>query len=141
MSWGLISEMGHVGIQTTDMDASLWDATQLLGLRVTEQAGDTAYLAAGDVHHELLYRDSNVNGIDSLGLIAKNGDALRTIRQRVEKENMEVLPRIPLTDGVGAGFAFVGLDDHDFEIYIGRRDDRAEQNGVDQVRCGHVNYH
>ena len=44
MSWGLISEMGHVGIQTTDLDASIWDATQLLGLRVTEQSGDAAYL-------------------------------------------------------------------------------------------------
>lgn len=141
MSWGLISEMGHVGIQTTDMDASLWDATQLLGLRVTEQAGDTAYLAAGDVHHELIYRDSDVNGIDSLGLIAKNGDALRTIRQRVEQENLEILSRTPRTDGVEDGFAFVGPEDYVFEIYIGRQEDRAAQKGFGPDRYGHLNFH
>jgi hypothetical protein len=36
MSWGLISAMGHVSIQTTQLKESDFDATQLLGLRATE---------------------------------------------------------------------------------------------------------
>ena len=141
MSWGLISEMGHVGIQTTDLDASIWDATQLLGLRVTEQTGDAAYLAAGDVHHELIYRESDVNGVDSLGLIARDGDALRTIRRRVEDENLEVLSDAPRTAGVEDGFSFVGPEDYVFEITIGRQLDVAAQKSFGPDRYGHINFH
>lgn len=141
MSWGLISEMGHVGIQTTDVEASVWDATQLLGLRVTERAGDAVYLAAGDVHHELVYRESDVNGVDSLGLVARDGDALRTIRRRVEDENLEVLSDLPRTAGVEDGFSFVGPEGWVFEITIGRQGDVAAQKGFGPDRYGHLNFH
>ena len=141
MSWGLISEMGHVGIQTTDVEASVRDATQLLGLRVTERAGDAVYLAAGDVHHELVYRESDVNGVDSLGLVARDGDALRTIRRRVEDENLEVLTDLPRTAGVEDGFSFVGPEGWVFEITIGRQADVAAQKGFGPDRYGHLNFH
>lgn len=141
MSWGLISEMGHVGIQTTDLDASVWDATQLLGLRVTERAGDAVYLAAGEVHHELVYRESDVNGVDSLGLVARDGDALKTIRRRVQDENLEVLSELPRTAGVEDGFSFVGPEGWVFEITIGRQADVAAQKGFGPDRYGHLNFH
>ena len=73
MSWGLISEMGHVAIQTTDLAASVADATDILGLRVTERTQDGVYLAANAVHHELVYVESSRNGIHALGLIARDG--------------------------------------------------------------------
>ncbi|WP_394160882.1 hypothetical protein, partial [Galactobacter valiniphilus] len=82
MSWGLISEMGHVAIQTTDLAGSLFDATQLLGLRETDRADGQVYLSANAVHHELVYVESSRNGIHSLGLIARDGDALKEIRRR-----------------------------------------------------------
>ena len=141
MSWGLISEMGHVGIQITDVEASVRDATQLLGLRVTERAGDAVYLAAGDVHHELVYRESDVNGVDSLGLVARDGDALRTVRRRVEDENLEVLTDLPRTAGVEDGFSFVGPEGWVFEITIGRQADVAAQKGFGPDRYGHLNFH
>lgn len=141
MSWGLISEMGHVGIQTTDVEASVWDATQLLGLRVTERAGDAVYLAAGDVHHELVYWESDVNGVDSLGLVARDGDALRTIRRRVEDENLEVLSDLPRTAGVEDGFSFVGPEGWVFEITVGRQGDVAAHKGFGPDRYGHINFH
>lgn len=141
MSWGLISEMGHVGIQTTDLDASIWDATQLLGLRVTEQSGDAAYLAAADVHHELIYRASDVNGVDSLGLVARDGDALKTIRRRVEDENLEILSESTRTAGIEDGFSFVGPEGWVFEITIGRQLDVAPQQSFGPDRYGHINFH
>lgn len=141
MSWGLISEMGHVGIQTTDLDASIWDATQLLGLRVTEETGGAAYLAAADVHHELIYRESDTNGVDSLGMIARNGDALKTIRRRVQDENLEILSEVPRTAGVEDGFSFVGPEGWVFEITIGRQADVAAQKGFGPDRYGHINFH
>lgn len=140
MSWGLISEMGHVGLQTTDLKASLWDAENLLGVRVTEVVDGTAYLAASDVHHELIYRESDVDGVDSLGLVAKDLDALRTIRKRVEAENLPILEGLNATRGVEEGFTFVGPEGFTFEIYVNRAVDVAVRPGFVQ-RYGHINFH
>lgn len=141
MSWGLISEMSHIGIQTTDVQGSIWDATQLLGLRVTEEAGDTVYLSASDVHHELIYRESDSNGVDSIGLLAKDGDALNEIRKRVQDENLEILSNRAQNPGVEDGFSFVGPEDFVFEINVGRQADRAAQKGFGPDRYGHLNFH
>jgi catechol 2,3-dioxygenase len=73
MSWGLISAMGHIGIQTTKLEESVFDATQILGLRETERTADAVYLAAGNVHHELVYVESDVDGVDSFGLVNNPG--------------------------------------------------------------------
>lgn len=103
MSWGLISEMGHVAIQTTDLAAAVADATDILGLRVTERTQDGVYLAANAVHHELVYVESSRNGIHALGLIARDGDALAEVRRRVEAENLPFLSDRPLSAGVADG--------------------------------------
>lgn len=141
MSWGLISEMGHVSIQTTDVDAAIFDATQLLGLHLTEQTNDAAYLSSNNRHHELTYVDSTVNGIDSLGFVARNGDALKTIRKRVEAEGLPIISNKPISAGVEDGFSFVGPEGWVFEIYIGmqRHDPGLLSFGPD--RYGHFNFH
>lgn len=142
MSWGLISEMGHVAIQTTALAASVADATELLGLRVTERTSDgSVYLAANAVHHELVYVESSRNGIHALGLIARNGDALAEVRRRVEAENLPVLSERPISAGVADGFAFVGPEGWIFEVYTGmqKSDPGALSFGPD--RYGHINFH
>ena len=55
MSWGLISEMGYIGIRTPDVEAAIWDAENLLGLKKTGQTGDSVFLSAAGVYHELIY--------------------------------------------------------------------------------------
>lgn len=119
MAWGLIREMGHVSIQTNDIEGSIFDATQLLGLRVTERTGNEVYLAANSVHHELAYVESEVNGIHSLGLIAQDGDALREIRKRVADENFKIVSETPVSLGVQDGFSFIGPEGWIFEVYSG----------------------
>ena len=141
MSWGLISEMGHVAIQTTDIEGSIRDATQLLGLRVTEQGGREAYLAAADVHHELVYVDSDENGIHALGLVARDGDALREIRRRVERENLQVLSERPASAGVQDGFSFVGPEGWVFEVYTGMQAHAGGPLSFGPDRYGHLNFH
>ncbi|MBB6407187.1 VOC family protein [Arthrobacter sp. AZCC_0090] len=141
MSWGLIREMGHVAIQTTDVDAAVADATQLLGLRVTERTGNDVNLAAGNVHHELVYVDSNVNGIHSLGLIARDGEALRTIRKRVEAENLHIVSDKAYSAGVQDGFSFIGPEGWIFEIYVGMQENISREPTFGPNRYGHINFH
>lgn len=141
MSWGLISEMGHVAIQTTDMKGSIFDATELLGLRVTERTENEVYLAAAPVHHELVYVESDTNSIHSLGLVARDGDALRTIRRRVEDENLPIISGTPVSAGIQDGFSFIGPEGWIFEVYIGMQPDVPGRLSFGPDRYGHINFH
>ncbi|MDR2256465.1 MAG: VOC family protein [Arthrobacter sp.] len=141
MSWGLISEMGHVAIQTTDLAGSLFDATQLLGLRETDRADGQVYLSANAVHHELVYVESSRNGIHSLGLIARDGDALKEIRRRVDAENFAIVSERPLSLGVEDGFAFVGPEGWIFEVYTNMLKADRGLLGFGPDRYGHINFH
>lgn len=141
MSWGLISEMGPVSIRTSDLERSVQEATQILGLRETNRADGTSYLAAADLHHELSYVESDVDGLEALGLIAPDGDAMRRIRRRVEDEGFRVLSDAPTGDGVEDGFTFLGPEEFAFEISIGMGRDEAPALGFGPKRYGHFNFH
>lgn len=141
MSWGIISEMGHVAIQTQQLDASVWDATELLGLRVTEREGDHVYLAAADVHHELIYIGSEHNGIDHIGLVARDAAALDEVRRRVDAAGLEVISENPLHAYIDEGFAFVGFDGFVFEIYLAATAGKTPRKGFGPDRYGHINIH
>jgi len=141
MSWGLISEMGHVAIQTTRLDASVFDATQVLGLRETDRENGTVYLAAADVHHELVYTESEHDGIDHIGLVAADDAALAEIRHRVDEAGFEIVSERPLEKGISEGFAFVGPEDFVYEIYLGMSRDVASNGGFGPDRFGHINLH
>lgn len=141
MSWGLISEMGHVAIQTTDLTASVADATDLLGLRVTDRTPGGVYLSAGAVHHELVYVESSRNGIHAIGLVARDGNALNEIKRRVAAENFTIVSTTALSEGVEDGFAFVGPEGWIFEIYTGRTHSDPGAQGFGPDRYGHMNFH
>lgn len=141
MSWGLITAMGHVGIQTTKLEESVFDATQLLGLRETERTSDAVYLAAANVHHELVYIESDVDGVDSFGFVARDGDALREIRRRVEQENLPIISEKPRGAGIEDGFSFVGPEGFVFEVYVGMQENQAAQLSFGPDRYGHFNFH
>ncbi|MES2172283.1 MAG: VOC family protein [Actinomycetota bacterium] len=140
MSAGVISAMGHLAILTKDLDASVFDATQVLGLRETSRAGDTVYLSAAGVHHELSYTRSHQNAIDHIGLVARDADALAEVRARVERAGFEIVSEKPLDDGIDQGFSFVGPEYWVFEIYLGMTASPLQPTfGPD--RYGHINLH
>lgn len=141
MTWGVISQMGHVAIQTTEFEKSLYDATKMLGLRETGRSGDTVFLAAANVHHELMYTKSNVDGIDHIGLVAADADALAEVRRRVDAAGYEIVSETPLEEGIGEGFAFDGPEGFVYEIYIGMAEDIASELSFGPDRFGHINIH
>lgn len=149
MAWGLISEMGHISIGTPDVDAAVSDATDLLGLRLTERSGEAAYLTAAGKHHELVYVHDEHNGIHSIGLVARSGDALKQIRARVDREGFQVVSEKPYSAGVEDGFSFVGPEGWVFEIYKGMQPFSTSvkpggisvSSGFGPDRYGHVNLH
>lgn len=141
MAWGVVSEMGPISIRTSNLEQSVSDAKQILGLRETERVGDVSYLAAANVHHELRYVAADVDGVDSLGLIAPNGDALREIRRRVEDENLVVISESTTGEGIEDGFTFVGPEGFAFEISMGLGTAEPAPLGFGPNRYGHFNFH
>jgi catechol 2,3-dioxygenase len=141
MSWGVISSMGYISLRSTDVAASVADAQQLLGLRLTHQADGTAYLAAANVHHELSYVPSDVAGVDRIGLVAASGDALLEIKRRVRDAGLAVIAEKPLGAGIAEAFSFVGPEGFVFEIYLGMEQPApvVVTSGAD--RYGHINLH
>lgn len=141
MSWGVVSEMGPVSIRTSDFERSVSDAQQILGLRETRRSGGVSYLAAAGVHHELSYVESDVDGLESLGLLAANGDALKEVRRRVEDEGFAVVSEKPTGEGVEDGFTFIGPEGFAFEVSIGLGAASVPAVGFGPDRYGHFNFH
>src|SRR5690606_35145543 len=128
-------------IQTTRLEDSVFDATQVLGLRETGRTGDAVFLAAADVHHELMYIQSEHDGIDHIGRVAADKESLAEVRRRVDAAGYEIVSEKPLEEGIGEGFAFVGPEGFVYEIYIGMQELVAPQGGFGPDRYGHINIH
>jgi catechol 2,3-dioxygenase len=141
MAGNVISTMGHLSLQTTHLEESVFDATQVLGLRETARVGDTVYLAAANVHHELSYTRSLLDAVDHIGLVAASESALLEIRSRVELRGLEIVSETCLCDGIETGFAFVGPENYVFEIYLGMSSIPALPAFAGPDRFGHINLH
>ena len=141
MTWGLIRAMGDVALRTKDIGASIHDAVDVLGLRITEQAAGITYLAASGVHHELRLIDAAENGVESLGFIARDGDAFLELRRRVESEGLEILRFRPSPLGLNDSFAFTGPEGFVFEVMHEMEERRPERLGFGPNRYGHFNFH
>ena len=140
MSWGPIVEMGHVVLYTSDLDGSTSDAVDLLGLRLTKRSDDRTFLSATSSHHELLYVASDNDRVAGLGLRARDGDALRLIRQTVESEGLAILSGGAGTDATEDSLTFVGPEGFVFEVYVGKTEYSAPIPVAAQ-RYGHINLH
>jgi len=93
------------------------------------------------VHHELLYIESEHDGIDHIGLVATDAAALAEVRARVDAAGYQIVSETPLEEGIGEGFAFVGPEGFVYEIYIGMTELVAPQGGFGPDRFGHINLH
>ena len=75
-----MTAVGHTAIRVRDLEAALWNATEIMGMRETAREGDVVYLTNGAAHHSIEYISSDVNAVDHLGLEAAGPDALARLR-------------------------------------------------------------
>ena len=141
MSLGVITEMGYLAMRTRDYDESLELATDVLGLRMTLNDDDRAYLSAADRHHELVYVKSEEDGIDHIGLVADSPEGLEIIRKRLEAGGFPILTRSPLEREIGEGFAVLGPEGYVYHVYVGMKAFRHGPASFGPDRYGHINIH
>jgi catechol 2,3-dioxygenase-like lactoylglutathione lyase family enzyme len=138
----VISSIGHVAIRVRDLDEAVRDATDFIGLRVSERVDDTVYLTHGAPHHSLQYIAADEDAVDHVALEANGPAALAEIRDRVDAAGFEIVSDEPLDAGIEDGFAFVGHEDFVYEIYIGMAEDEPPCHavGVGPTRFGHYTF-
>ena len=141
MSWGAISSIGFLTLETSDFDATLETACGILGLRETKRLGQTAYLAAGAVHHEIIYRAGLRNAVGHISLEARDPDAIEQIRGRVIEAGLRIHSESPLEEGVAEAMSFVGPDGFVFEVYAGLAERATSLPMFGPDRYGHINLH
>jgi len=139
MAVGRITQMGYVALRTRDLAASIRNATDTFGLRLTEDTGRKAFLAAADTHHELVYLLDEADATDHFGVIAPDADELDAIRAKVDRAGYRILSEQPIEDHIERGFAFVGPEGYAWQVYTPERwyDRRDGREAPD--RLGHVN--
>lgn len=80
----MVTRIGHVALHVTDIERSITFFDDVLGLRVTDRAGNRVYLSCNERHHELILIGSGRRGYDHVGLEVADTAALelaeRTLR-------------------------------------------------------------
>lgn len=142
MSWGAISRMGYVAMQSADIEHAANHARDILGLTETGRNGNAVFLSsAARVHHELVYLDAPENGVGHFGLVANGKKGLDTVRRRVLDAGLEIISETPLLPGVADGFSFRGPENFVYEIYIDMEHASFTPLPHRPERYGHINLH
>ena len=142
MDGPVISEVGHLALRVRDVAAAEEFSTALVGLAVTGRTADSVWLTHDSSHHSIQYIRAEEDGVDHVGLVAVDGDALAEIRRRVDAAGLPVVSERPLGPGVLDGFAFETVDGFVFEVYTQMEHSEVTYPAttVRPTRFGHVNF-
>ncbi|CAB4916788.1 unannotated protein [freshwater metagenome] len=146
----VIRQIGHVALRTTDLDACIDQATQVMGLAISQQDDTGVYLTESEQHHSIHYIADDRNGLDHIGLEAYDEDALVEIRKRLEQENISFVTHAD-DEIYGDVISFIGPEDIAYQIYAGIPQSPSEgrqhhlfparsQPGVRPKRFGHLTF-
>lgn len=137
---GLISSLGYVSMRTTDLDAVMRNATEILGLHEVETTRQKTFLSAQANHHEIVYTRSDENSVDHIGLVAQTRQALGQIRENVARGGYRIVSEQPIEDHIDEGFAVIGPEGFTWQVYLERSAySMVKYGGFGPDRFGHVN--
>lgn len=85
-----IAHIGHVEISVSNMEKSLWFYTEVMGLVLTEQDGDYAYLRAWQDfdHHTLVLKAANDSKLLRMGWRVSSLESLQLFEKQLGKMNI-----------------------------------------------------
>jgi catechol 2,3-dioxygenase len=93
-----LAKLGHVAFETPDLEESLWFFRDLMGLKVVEREGDTAYLCGmrDFDHHTMSLTEGSEGGVDHIAWRAVDPESVAAYASRMAELGVE-------TEWVGAG--------------------------------------
>lgn len=139
----LVHALGHIKINTTDVDGVIRDATEILGLHVTHRDANEVWLSSNGRAAELVAIRADNNSAHTIGLEALTVDAVRDAESRIEGAGCRILSREPSMACIKAGVTFATPEGLRFEIHTPVRnqiyDRRHPTFGVGPSRMDHAN--
>lgn len=114
-----LAKLGHVAAYTPDLEESLWFFRDVMGLKVTEHDGESAYLRGMRdwEHHTLRLIESDRNGVDHFAFRTESAAALEDLEEQLAAEGEDVT-HIPADAQKGHGAAIrVEKFGHPYEFY------------------------
>jgi catechol 2,3-dioxygenase len=141
MNRPVISAVGHVAIVAADLEASVHNATTIMGLRISDRRDDGVDLTHGAPHHSLQYLAGETDALHHIGLVAAGPAAIQEIHSRADDAGFEIVRETPFDDSIPEGFVLAGPEGFQFEIYHGMPEDQPvyTPTGVKPNRFGHLN--
>ncbi|MDB5504132.1 MAG: hypothetical protein JWR89_4034 [Tardiphaga sp.] len=139
----LVHALGHMKINTTDINGVIRDATEILGLHVTHRDDRQVWLSSNGRAAELVLIEADENSAHTIGLEALTAEAVREAETRIEAAGCRILSSEPSLDCMKAGVTFATPEGLRFEIHTpirnGIYDRRHATHGVGPNRMDHVN--
>ena len=139
----LVNSIGYISFNVRDMAATVADATDVLGLHVTEKTSNVTMLSSNGRRAEMVLHASAENSCRCVGLEAVSRDAVREVARRAMEAGCQILAEEAALPFVEAGVTFVTADGHIIEVHTpiptplyGRR---HPTKGVGPNRIDHVN--
>ncbi len=138
----LIRQMGHIVMSVEDPKAAAEDLCDVVGLRITEEDGDTVYLSSNDRHHEVTYVKGE-NGAVATGLEAVSAEAVDEIAARAKSDGLTILRDTPIGKHYDRAVSFVAPGGSVFEVHTPIKRNQAKSfiggGGARPKRIEHIN--
>jgi len=136
----VVHRVGHVGLTVVDLEKSIAFAEGVMGLRVAERDGATAYLTCNDRHHELVLTKGSRAGCDHLAFEVFDAGGLAELRQAVARRGLPLL-EAPTEAGVAEAFRFEAPGGLAIELFHGMAHDQPrgyETTGARPRKFEHI---
>ena len=119
--------VAHVGLRVPDLERSVAHAEDVLGLRVSERAGEAVYLTCNERHHELVLLPGDAVACDHLAFEVLERSAYDATCERVSAAGLEVVARGRLEPGIADAIRFVAPGGFVIEVLYGMADDQPRR--------------
>lgn len=137
----LIAQLGHLTLETPNLDRMVHEAENLLGLRITSQHEHQVSLTSNSRRAEITFVRAEAAAVQSIGLEATSAEAVHEAKRRALRAGYEILSPQPTAAGSALGFVFRGPSGHAFEIHTAVPRDQPRDYltaGIRPSRLDHV---
>ena len=113
----LVTRQSYMALNVEDLDASVRDAEDVLGLRVVDRHDGKAILTATGRRAELMLHQAPANAARAVGLEAHDADAVEAAASRAAAAGLTVLSRTPSLACIEHSVTFATSDGQVFEVH------------------------
>ena len=139
----LANAIGHVQINVTDLDACVRDATDVLGLRITNTERNSVWLSSNGRSAELVLHLAAANATRLIAFEALSPEAVDEARHRLDHFGCKLVSTEPSLACARAGIVFSTPEGLLFELHTPVPDDVSKRRwattGIRPSRIDHVN--